>query len=181
MEDKKSGKGGKLFAQIMKFAVVGGLSFLIDFVIYTIAVKLIPGRYDYLIAGVLGYGISLIFNYLASMAFVFERREGMDRRKEFLIFAGLSLVGLLLNTVFLWLYKDIMYGLWPWFNRLHELVNDQLIRAGLGFFKDGDEFAAIMAKIFATALVMVYNFISRKMTLEKKDESDENAADTQAA
>ena len=37
MEKKK-----KLIKQILKFGVVGGLAFLIDFVVYTIVLKIIP-------------------------------------------------------------------------------------------------------------------------------------------
>ena len=93
MEKKK-----KLIKQILKFGVVGGLAFLIDFVVYTIVLKIIPGQYSYIFAGICGFTISLIFNYLASMAFVFVRKDDVDRRKEFLIFLVLSLIGLLLNT-----------------------------------------------------------------------------------
>ena len=85
MEKKK-----KLIKQILKFGVVGGLAFLIDFVVYTIVLKIIPGQYSYIFAGICGFTISLIFNYLASMAFVFVRKDDVDRRKEFLIFLVLS-------------------------------------------------------------------------------------------
>ena len=63
---------------------------------------------------------------------MFERRDDMDRKKEFMIFAVLSMIGLGLNELILY------FGV---------IVCD---------------------KMFATGVVMVYNFISRKMTLEKR-------------
>jgi len=168
-DNNKKGKKGKLIAQILKFGVVGGLSFLIDFVVYTLVIKTIPGTYSYIAAGIAGFTISLIFNYLASMAFVFERKDNANKKVEFLIFLVLSLIGLLLNTALLWLYVDILCGKVNWIISLHEIIYNWLVGIGFTFFKSAPEFMKIMAKIFATAIVMVYNFISRKMTLEKKD------------
>lgn len=165
----KASKKGKLIKQILKFGVVGGLSFLIDFVVYTIVIKVVPGQYSYILAGICGFTISLIFNYLASMAFVFERKENADKRKEFLIFLVLSLIGLLLNTALLWFYVDILAGKVNWIYTLHDVIYTWIAGLGISFFKSVSEFIEIMAKVFATAIVMVYNFISRKMTLEKKD------------
>ena len=103
------------------------------------------------------------------MAFVFERKENASRKQEFIIFLVLSLIGLVLNTILLWLYVDILTGKVVWIYRVHEAIFLWLQGIGVSFFGDISEFIEIMAKVFATALVMVYNFVSRKMTLEKKD------------
>lgn len=89
-----------------------------------------------LIANTSGFIVSLIFNYLASMKYVFAHKEGMSRRREFIIFVVLSVIGLVLND-------GIVLAL----------------NTGLGF-------EANIAKICATALVMVYNFVTRKIFLE---------------
>jgi len=116
----------KLLAQIMKFGVVGVIATVIDFGImnllhYGLGLNI-------LIANTSGFVISLIFNYVASMKYVFAHKEGMSRRREFIIFVVLSVIGLALA-------------------------------AGLGL-------EANIAKICATALVMVYNFVTRKIFLE---------------
>ena len=116
----------KLLAQIMKFGVVGVVATFIDFGImnllhYGLGLNI-------LIANTSGFIVSLIFNYVASMKYVFAHKEGMSRRREFIIFVVLSVIGLALN-------------------------------AGLGL-------EANIAKICATALVMVYNFVTRKIFLE---------------
>lgn len=147
----------KLFKQIMKFAVVGGLSFVIDFVI-TLVVSSVCRKFfamsvenAALVGGIFGFCISLIFNYLMSMKFVFERKDDMDRKKEFLIFAVLSLIGLGLNEVILY------FGVIACNNYIPQIVEEYPTYTTAG------------VKIIATGIVMVYNFISRKMTLEKKD------------
>lgn len=164
VDNKGTDRKGKLFKQIMKFAVVGGLSFVIDFVVYTIVIKNVPGENNHLIAGVAGFSISLIFNYIASMAFVFERKDDASRKKEFTIFLVLSLIGLGLNEILLGFYVWICNV--QWIYDIHNWLYTTLVE---GLFADCLEFIKICAKIFATAIVMVYNFISRKMTLEKKD------------
>ena len=165
MEKKKN----NLLQQILKFGVVGGIAFLIDFVVYTISNKLLPFEKGYMIAGVLGFSVSLIFNYLASMKFVFERKDDTSKKKEFTIFLVLSLIGLGLNELFLMLYVDGMNAHFLWMQNMHQAIIDMLTGHGINVITNVKELVELFAKIFATALVMIYNFISRKMTLEKKD------------
>ena len=118
----------------MKFGVVGVIATVIDFGImnllhYGLGLNI-------LIANTSGFIVSLIFNYVASMKYVFAHKEGMSRRREFIIFVVLSVIGLALND-------GIVLAL----------------NAGLGL-------EANIAKICATALVMVYNFVTRKIFLE---------------
>ncbi len=125
----KAGTMQKLLAQIMKFGVVGVVATVIDFGImnllhYGLGLNI-------LIANTSGFIVSLIFNYRASMKYVFAHKEGISRRREFIIFVVLSVIGLVLND-----------GIVLAFN------------AGLGL-------EANIAKICATALVMVYNFVTQ--------------------
>ena len=154
-ENLKEDKKKKLIAQILKFGVVGGLSFLIDFII-TMVVSTISRALGADVAtaatlgGLFGFCISLVFNYFMSMKFVFERRDDLDRKKEFVIFALLSLVGLGINELILY------FGVLVFESFVPDLVTDY------------PSIVTAVVKMFATGVVMVYNFISRKMTLEKK-------------
>ncbi len=162
-------KRDKLVKQILKFGVVGGLAFLIDFVVYTIVLSVLDWEYGYLIAGFAGFTISLIFNYLASMAFVFTRKDDVDRKKEFAVFLLLSLVGMGINTLVLWLCVDVIYAYVHWVQTATAALFDLL--AGIGIhISSVEDLAALIAKCVATGIVMVYNFISRKIFLEKKED-----------
>lgn len=141
----------KLLAQIIKFAVVGGISFVVDFVVYGFTCNIL--EIHYIIAGVLGFVISVIVNYLLSMKFVFVSKDDMSKGSEFVIFVILSLIGMVLNSVILFICIDLIYMHWLW---LQNLINIEIMN--------------LAAKIVATAIVMVYNFVTRKIFLEKKEE-----------
>lgn len=139
----------KLIEQVLKFGVVGVICFVIDFAIYTILANVIG--VNILIAGFFGFTISVIANYLLSMKFVFERRDDMSRTKELILFVGMSVIGLGINEVLLYLCKEVVYANIP---VIHSFISDK--------------WANIGAKVIATGVVMVYNFVSRKLVLEKK-------------
>lgn len=141
----------KLLAQIIKFAVVGGISFVVDFVVYGFTCNILG--IHYIIAGVLGFVISVIVNYLLSMKFVFVSKDDMSKGSEFVIFVILSLIGMVLNSVILFICIDLIYMHWLW---LQNLIHIEIMN--------------LAAKIVATAIVMVYNFVTRKIFLEKKEE-----------
>lgn len=148
----------KLIDQILKFGVVGIISFIVDFVI-TMAVSTLlrtsvgmTTSQAALVGAFFGFVISVIVNYILSMKYVFERREDLDRKKEFTIFVVLSIIGLGINELIILFCIDLVYANWAW---LHNLIGATLAIAG--------------AKIVATAVVMVYNFVTRKIFLENKD------------
>ncbi len=151
----KEEKKKKLLAQILKFGLVGGSSFVIDFVI-TLIVSKICRSFGMEVAtaatvgSVFGFCISLVYNYILSMKFVFERRDDMNRGKEFTIFLLLSLIGMGINSAIMY------FGVLLVQKALPAIVDEypSYVTAGV--------------KMFATGVVMVYNFISRKMTLEKR-------------
>ena len=161
----------KLFQQIVKFGIVGGLCFLIDIGIYTLLCKI---GVHYLIAGFFGFLISVVVNYILSFKFVFERKEDMDRRKEFVIFVVLSAGGMLINEVILYICMDVIYENWNGLRSLAE--NMEAFGTDIGsrikdeFVLEPNILASVASKIVATGIVMFYNFVTRKKFLEKKEE-----------
>lgn len=150
----------KLLAQIAKFGVVGVICFIIDYVIYrvfnfTFERSGFSGVFPqyYLISGFLAFAVSVVANYLLSFKFVFERKEDLSRRKEFVIFLILSIIGMGINELCLFVGFDGIYMHWKWLQGI----------MSAGFAKD------VFFKFGATGVVMVYNFITRKIFLEKKD------------
>ena len=127
----------KLIDQIMRFGIVGVLAFFIDYGVMVALTELF-GVY-YLLSACISFTVSVIFNYVCSMKFVFTRREDISRAREFVTFVLLRIIGLLINEAMMWLGVSV-----------------------LGIFY-------MVTKIFATAVVMVWNFVSRKIWLEKKE------------
>ena len=124
----------RLIQQIMKFGIVGVLAFVIDYglmVALTELVGLAP-----VASATVSFIVSVVFNYVASMRFVFSHKEDMSKQREFVIFVVLSVIGLLINDGLMWA---------------------------------GTELVAIdyrIVKIGATAVVMVWNFVTRKLFLD---------------
>lgn len=123
-----------LLAQFFKFGIVGFLAFLIDYGLLAFLTECFG--VNYLISATIGFTVSVVFNYLASMRFVFTHKEGLSKRKEFTIFVLLSIVGLLLNNSIMWAGVELVHG--------HYLI----------------------VKLFATAIVMLWNFGTRKKFLD---------------
>lgn len=130
---------GKLVEQVLKFGLVGGIAFVIDYGTLMVLSQLLG--VNPVVAAAISFVVSLVFNYLASMKYVFARKGDLSRRKEFIIFVGLSCIGLIINEI-------IMF-------------------AGTAAFGT-DAFAVSATKVVATAVVMVWNFLSRKKWLEEK-------------
>lgn len=127
----------KLIAQFMKFGVVGVIAFIIDFGVMVFLTEVF--HVPYLISTTVAFTVSVIFNYIASMRYVFKRKDDMSRRREFIIFVILSVIGLILNDLFMWVFVDF-------------------------FFIDYR-----IAKIITTVLVAIWNFVTRKIFLEARD------------
>ena len=139
----------RLIEQILKFGVVGFVCFLIDFGITTGFTNILGVHY--LISKFLGFVVSAIVNYILSIKFVFTQKKEMDKKKEFTVFLILSAFGLLINEIVMYICID---GAYDHSAFLQEKISDGLMVS--------------ISSIIATGIVMVYNFISRKLFLERK-------------
>lgn len=127
----------KLIAQFMKFGIVGVIAFVIDYGVMILLTEVFG--VPYLISTTISFVVSVIFNYFASMRFVFKRKDDMSRRREFIIFIVLSVCGLGINDLLMWLMVDSLY------------IDYRL------------------SKIVVTVVVAVWNFVTRKIFLEAHD------------
>lgn len=125
----------KIIRQILKFGVVGGLAFVIDYVLLYSLTEFL--NIHYLISSIISFSISVIFNYILSIKWVFDVNKKQDV-KEFIIFIILSVIGLGINSLIMYTMVDLMNVYY------------------------------MASKIVSTAVVMVYNFITRKIFIEGK-------------
>ena len=120
--------------QFLKFAVVGLISFGID---WGLLIALVEGLHmDFLTSSTVSFITSVVVNYVLSMKYVFDHREGMSRKREFTVFTILSIIGLGLNDLYMFV--------------------------GVTFLSIGYQ----AMKAIATFLVTWYNYFSRRLFLE---------------
>ena len=128
----------KLVAQFLKFGVVGVIATGIDFGVMIFLTEVFG--VDPVISSGISFCTSTVFNYLASMRFVFRHREDLSKRREFIIFVVLSLIGLGLNQLVMWGGTAVLGERWY-----------------------------VLVKVVATGIVMLWNFFSRKHWLDADD------------
>lgn len=85
--------------QFGKFAIVGLMSLAVDYALLMFLVEVLKA--DLFFSTTVSFIASVIVNYVLSMKYVFDHREGMSRKREFTIFAILSAVGLGLNDLYM--------------------------------------------------------------------------------
>lgn len=122
-----------LIKQILKFGVVGGLAFVIDYSLLYILTEY--GHLPSLLSAAISFIISVIFNYVLSIKWVFDVNK-KQTKKDIAIFFILSTIGLIINEIII------------------------LIGNIIGIYY-------MISKIIATFIVMIYNFITRKIFVEK--------------
>ena len=117
-----------------------GIVGVICFIIdYVLMISLIElAHMNYLIACAIAFTVSTIVNYFLSMKFVFDSsKNNMSQKTELAIFIIMAIVGLGLTELFMTIFVET-------FNIHYTL-----------------------SKIIVTGIVMVYNFITRKIVFEK--------------
>lgn len=127
----------KLIAQLMKFGLVGAIATVIDFAVLIALTELLG--LNPVLSATISFVVSVLFNYAASMKYVFARREELSRKKELAIFVLLSVIGLGINDLLMWLGTALLSANY------------------------------ILVKVVATAIVMIWNFVSRKVFLEAEE------------
>lgn len=119
--------------QLLRYTVVGGVAFLVDFGSLFL---LTDGLHiHYLQSAAIAFLLGLTTNYLLSVNWVFGRRNVSRRSVEFGIFAAIGIAGLGLNELFIWLFTE---------------------RVGFHY---------LVSKMCSTALVFLWNFFARKLSL----------------
>ena len=145
-----TGEKGNRLGEALRFAVTGGICFLIEF---AALVGLRDGLgLDTLIATPAAFLISVIVNYAMCVRWVFPA-AGEQRNAARLGFLLTSVMGLLLNEGLMLLFRTV-FG-----------EDGVLLTAG------GFSLAQYMVnKVLATLIVMIWNYFTKRWILYRKDE-----------
>ena len=111
------------------------MAFIIDYSLLYVFTDIVG--INYLVSSALSFTISLVFNYILSIKWVFDVGH-KQTVKDVILFVVLSVIGLGINELIMYLGVD----------KVH--IN------------------YLIVKLFATAIVMVFNFITRKIFIEKR-------------
>ena len=89
-----------------------------------------------LISNAIAFSVAVVFNYILSIKWVFNVNGKRNQKTDLIVFVGLSIVGLLINQFIMWFLISRLH--------IHYMI----------------------AKLFATAVVLIFNFVTRKFFLE---------------
>ncbi len=91
---------------------------------------------DKYVATTIGFAVGLVITYLLSISWIFNERRIRKTWLEFAAFAVIGIVGMALMNLFMWFFSDY---------------------AGIG--------SDIVANLFSTVLVTLWNFVAKKYIL----------------
>ena len=153
----------QLFWEIFRFLLVGGTATLVDYFVFWIfdgvLFPLISSAEWWqtlalILSTALGFCAGLIVNWLLSVSFVFRQvknKEEASSKKSFLLFTIIGVIGLLITEVGVLL----LVALLPEFTLFG--VTEIL----------GTTWAKWTAKVVMTCIVLVWNYVGRKLLVFK--------------
>jgi putative flippase GtrA len=136
-------KTDNIFIQFFRYCFVGGIATVVDWGASYLLFRFVFGGKYAVAANVISFVLGLIVNYVLSTLWVFTGAGSENRLKEFLGFAAIGLVGLLLTA-----------GI----TKLFEL-----------WLADRTSAYQILGKIVSTAAAFLWNFFARKYLLFNKN------------
>jgi putative flippase GtrA len=140
--DKYIFRHRQLIYEFLRYVLVGGLAFLVDFGVLYLSKTLFFSRMGHtgiLLAAALGFTSGLVFNYIFSLLFVFKQiDENAKRRKirSFFLFAIIGIIGLFITE--LCMYAGVILFGQKWY---------------------------LIVKIFTAGIVLLWNYAGRKVLI----------------
>lgn len=131
-----TGKTNNVLIQLFRYLWVGGIAFIVDYGSLFLLTEYI--RLNYLISAAVAFVLGLTVNYMLSITWVFPGSRLNNKMAEFMVFASIGFVGLLLNEVIMYLCCEIM--------NIHYMIS----------------------KLCSTGIVFFWNFFGRKLILFSK-------------
>ena len=109
--------------QLFRYGFVGGVAFVVDY--GSLFVLTHYAGVPYLWSAAIAFLLGLVTNYLLSISWVFRRNENLRPWVEFLFFAIIGVIGLVLNELIMYVGTDMLH--------MHYMLS-KLISTGIVFF-----------------------------------------------
>lgn len=138
-----------LIKEFLRYAIVGGISFLADFGTLTLFEEVFFAegeKWQIFISTAAGFIVGLAVNYILSLMFVFRAEDNRNSGKSvgaFLIFALVGVIGLGITEGLMHLGVNILH------------------------------FHYMLTKIAAAGIVLVWNYLGRKILIFKGNRGDD--------
>lgn len=130
------GKTNIMMIQLFRYLWVGGVAFIVDYGCLFLLTEY--AHISYLISAAVAFLCGLIVNYRLSVAWVFSNSRLDNKMAEFVVFAVIGLVGLLLNEGIMYLCCEVL--------NVHYMIS----------------------KLCSTGVVFLWNFFGRRIILFSK-------------
>lgn len=163
MEEQVKQTKKELFWEIFRFLLVGGTATVVDYFVFWLFDGLLFPLLGFgawwttaslILATAFGFCAGLTVNWLLSVSFVFRQvknKEEASSKKSFLVFTIIGVIGLLITEIGVLVLVAILPS-FPIFG-ITELF--------------GTTWAKWLAKMIMTCIVLVWNYIGRKLLVFK--------------
>lgn len=94
-----------LIVQLLRYAVVGGVAFVVDYGSLWLLTEVVG--LHHLVSAAIAFVLGLVCNYVISTAWVFGESKVSNRWVEFVIFSIIGVIGLGLNELIIYLCTDV--------------------------------------------------------------------------
>lgn len=113
-------KTNDLKIQFLRYIFVGGIAAVVNIGALYIFTDLF--HLYYLLSNIFGFILGLITNYLLSKVLVFAKEQKFNKVIEFTIYAIIGVIGLGLDTLFLWIFTS-----WGLYYLLSKIISTALV------------------------------------------------------
>lgn len=154
-------KNKRIILEIIRFLLVGGLATLLDWAVSFLAKAIFPSimvnSWDVSgsISTACGFIVGLFVNYFLSIIFVYKDKKDENEGKsvkDFLVFALIGVLVLLFQFLLIYLVNDLLF--------VKAMKFETILIGELTW-------GYIIAKVLATAIGLVLNYIFRKIFIFK--------------
>lgn len=152
----------KSMKQAVKFATVGILNTLIDYVIFYIALSVL--NVDKSISQIIATACAMCVSYIANKNWTFAKKE-KTTKSQIAKFIITNLISMCSTIVFMNFFHDI-FAIHQWANNILKIFN-------IPYRLEGD-IGVMFCKIIASVLSLVINFLGNKFWVFKDKNSKEN-------